>query len=78
MFGVLQGGLFRDNSLVVVTALVGVLLSGYFWTRSKKSHQGIPITDLPGPWRVPIFGNINFPTSGWSDTFNKWRAEMGE
>jgi hypothetical protein len=74
----LQHDLIRNNSFAAVTALVGILLSGYFLTRSKKNHQGAPITDLPGPWRVPVLGNINFPTSAWSETFNKWREEMGE
>jgi hypothetical protein len=78
MSGVLQSGLIRDQPLAAATAIVGILLSGYYLTRSKKSHPGAPITDLPGPWRVPVLGNVNFPTSGWSDTFNKWREEMGE
>lgn len=80
MPGSLQGDLLRPPSgPLAAIALVSIVMGYYYMSRPKKSNPGVPISDFPGPKRIFLLGNaLNFPKTGWSDTFNKWREEMGD
>ncbi|PVF95233.1 cytochrome P450 [Serendipita vermifera] len=46
---------------------------------SRNRSKGAPLSDLPGPERVFLLGNLkNFPRGSWVTTFAKWREQLGD
>jgi hypothetical protein len=67
------------NSTFIATALVGLFAAYMYTAGSSNRGKGTPISDLPGPKRMFILGNVrNFPRKAWSATFASWREQMGE
>ncbi|PVF95239.1 cytochrome P450 [Serendipita vermifera] len=67
----------RDRSLAFL-AFSGILL-GYYIIRPTNSNKVAPITDLPGPKRSFLLGNVkDFPRKAWSETFTAWQKEIGD
>jgi hypothetical protein len=70
-----HNNVIRDNSFAAI-ALATIVLGYVIFSRNAR--KGEPISNLPGPERAFLLGNVkNFPTKAWSDTFKRWREQMG-
>ncbi|PVF95234.1 cytochrome P450 [Serendipita vermifera] len=80
MFGLLESDLIPETPrTLAAVALVSIVLGYYYVSRPNNHNSGASIRDFPGPKRTFLLGNtFNFPRTAWSDTFNKWREEMGD
>ncbi|PVF95235.1 cytochrome P450 [Serendipita vermifera] len=80
MSGLLQSDLIRDHTGGVAAVVLASIVVGYYYmTRTRNHNLGASIRSFPGPKRTPLLGNaLNFPRTAWSDTFNKWREDMGD
>jgi hypothetical protein len=73
----LRADLLDNRSLAAVA--FGTILVTYYISRPKKDSKGAPISDLPGPKRSLLLGNLkNFPKKERSAAFNAWREEFGK
>jgi hypothetical protein len=75
MSEIFHNNVIRDNSFAAIA--LATIIVGYYVTSSRNARRGEPISNLPGPERAFLLGNVkNFPTKAWSDTFKGWREQM--